>query len=168
VFGYINMTRAFYATMKKKGGGVIINILGAAGERLESNYIAGSTANAGLMAFTKSMGSASPADNICVVGINPGPIATDRLETIMQKRAQDLLGAADFARLCAAAVRARRETRGDRIHGCFPGVRFVRLHDRNGNHHRCRRREQGKGELAVDRSGVKRLDYFCCLQNGGA
>ena len=92
VFGYINMTRAFYATMKKKGGGVIINILGVAGERLESNYIAGSTGSAGLMAFTKSMGSASPVDNIRVVGINPGPIATERLETIMQKRAQDLLG----------------------------------------------------------------------------
>src|SRR5262249_707769 len=92
VFGYINMTRTFYAAMKNKGGGVIINILGVAGERLESNYIAGSTGNAGLMAFTKSIGSASPADNIRVVGINPGPIATERLQTIMQKRAQDLLG----------------------------------------------------------------------------
>lgn len=92
VFGYVNMTRAFYAAMKKKGGGVVVNILGVAGERLESNYIAGSTANAGLMAFTKAMGSASPADNIRVVGINPGPVATERLEVIMQKRAKDLLG----------------------------------------------------------------------------
>jgi NAD(P)-dependent dehydrogenase (short-subunit alcohol dehydrogenase family) len=92
VFGYINMTRAFYAAMKARGGGVIINILGVAGERLEPNYIAGSVGNAGLMAFTKAMGAASPADNIRVVGINPGPVATERLETIMQKRAQDLLG----------------------------------------------------------------------------
>jgi 3-oxoacyl-[acyl-carrier protein] reductase len=92
VFGYINMTRSFYAVMKKRGGGVIINILGVAGERLESNYIAGSTGNAGLMAFTKAMGAASPADNIRIVGINPGPIATERLETIMQKRAQDMFG----------------------------------------------------------------------------
>ena len=92
VFGYINMTRAFYAAMKARGGGVIINILGVAGERLEPNYIAGSVGNAGLMAFTKTMGAASPADNIRIVGINPGPIATERLETIMQKRAQDRLG----------------------------------------------------------------------------
>jgi len=76
VFGYINMTRAFYATMKKKGGGVIINILGVAGERLESNYIAGATGNAGLMAFTKSMGSASPADNIRIVGADPNHFFT--------------------------------------------------------------------------------------------
>jgi len=86
------MTRAFYAAMKARGGGVIINILGVAGERLEPNYIAGSVGNAGLMAFTKAMGAASPADNIRVVGINPGPIATERLKTIMQKRAQDRLG----------------------------------------------------------------------------
>lgn len=98
VFGYINMTRAFYAAMKKRGGGVIINILGVAGERLEPNYIAGSTGNAGLMAFTKAMGAASPADNIRVVGINPGPIATERLETIMRKRAQDMFG--DSSRSC--------------------------------------------------------------------
>jgi NAD(P)-dependent dehydrogenase (short-subunit alcohol dehydrogenase family) len=92
VFGYINMTRAFYAAMKKRGGGVIINIIGVAGERLEAGYIAGSTGNAGLMAFTKAMGSASSADNIRVVGINPGPIATERLEIIMKKRAHDLFG----------------------------------------------------------------------------
>jgi len=92
VFGYINMTRAFYTAMKRRGGGVIINIIGVAGERLEAAYIAGSTGNAGLMAFTKAMGSASPADNIRVVGINPGPIATERLEAIMKKRAQDRIG----------------------------------------------------------------------------
>jgi 3-oxoacyl-[acyl-carrier protein] reductase len=92
VFGYINMSRAFYAAMKKRGGGVIINIVGVAGERLEAAYIAGATGNAGLIAFTKALGSASHADNIRVIGINPGPIATERLESIMQKRAQDLLG----------------------------------------------------------------------------
>jgi NAD(P)-dependent dehydrogenase (short-subunit alcohol dehydrogenase family) len=95
VFGYINMTRAFYAAMKKRGGGVIVNILGVAGERLESTYIAGSTGNAGLMAFTKSMGAASPADNIRVVGVNPGPIDTERLEGLMRQRAQDRFGDAE-------------------------------------------------------------------------
>ena len=41
------------------------------------------------------MGAASPADNIRVVGVNPGPIATERLETLMRKRAQDKLGDAE-------------------------------------------------------------------------
>jgi NAD(P)-dependent dehydrogenase (short-subunit alcohol dehydrogenase family) len=92
VFGYINMTRAFYAAMKKRGSGVIINIIGVAGERHEAGYIAGSAGNAALMAFTRAMGSASPADNIRIIGVNPGPIATDRLNAIMKKRAQDLFG----------------------------------------------------------------------------
>jgi NAD(P)-dependent dehydrogenase (short-subunit alcohol dehydrogenase family) len=95
VFGYINMVRAFYGTMKKRGRGVIINIIGSAGERLESGYIAGSTGNAGLIAFTKAMGASSPADNIRVVGINPGPIDTERLQTIMKKRAKDRFGDSD-------------------------------------------------------------------------
>src|SRR5579875_3827029 len=32
VFGYINMTRRFYALMRERRRGVIINIIGAAGE----------------------------------------------------------------------------------------------------------------------------------------
>ena len=92
VYGYINMCRRFYAEMKQRGRGVIINILGMAGERMDAGYIAGSTGNAGLMAFTKAIGGAASADNLRVVGINPGAVATDRLITIMQKRALDRLG----------------------------------------------------------------------------
>ena len=32
MFGYINLTRAVYAGMKKQGRGVIVNIIGSAGE----------------------------------------------------------------------------------------------------------------------------------------
>jgi 3-oxoacyl-[acyl-carrier protein] reductase len=95
VYGYINMCRRFYAEMKQRGRGVIINILGMAGERMDAGYIAGSTGNAGLMAFTKTLGGAASADSLRVVGINPGAIATERLVTIMKKRAQDRLGDAN-------------------------------------------------------------------------
>ena len=92
VFGYINLTRAVYAKMKAKGRGVIVNILGNAGERLNAAYIAGSTANAGLMAFTRTLGGVSHADGIRVVGINPGPVATDRLLSLYKQMAQTKLG----------------------------------------------------------------------------
>ncbi len=95
VYGYINMCRRFYPLMKQRGHSVIINILGMAGERMDAGYVAGSTGNAGLMAFTKTLGGAASADNLRVVGINPGAIATDRLVTIMKKRALDRLGDAD-------------------------------------------------------------------------
>jgi NAD(P)-dependent dehydrogenase (short-subunit alcohol dehydrogenase family) len=81
--------------MQARRRGVIINILGMAGERVDATYIAGSTGNAGLMAFTRTLGGAASADNLRVVGINPGAIATERLVGMMQKRAQDRLGDAN-------------------------------------------------------------------------
>jgi NAD(P)-dependent dehydrogenase (short-subunit alcohol dehydrogenase family) len=92
VFGYINMTRRFYAQMRGRGHGVIVNILGAAGQNPDFNYIAGSSGNASLMAFTLAMGGMSPRDNIRVVGINPGPVLTERLITLTKTRAKDTLG----------------------------------------------------------------------------
>jgi NAD(P)-dependent dehydrogenase (short-subunit alcohol dehydrogenase family) len=92
MFGYVNLSRQVYARMKAKKHGVIVNIIGSAGEKMDAAYIAGSTANAGLMAFTRALGGASHADGIRVVGINPGPISTDRLITLFQQRAETLLG----------------------------------------------------------------------------
>ena len=92
VFGYINMCRRFYAEMKTRQRGVIINILGMAGEKMDRTYIAGSTGNAALMAFTKALGGSAGDDKLRVVGINPGAIATDRLVTLMKTRAQNQLG----------------------------------------------------------------------------
>ena len=78
VFGFINLTRLVYARMKAQGHGVIVNDIGAAGEKFDANYITGSAGNAALMAFTRALGGKSLADNIRVVGINPGPVGTDR------------------------------------------------------------------------------------------
>ena len=86
VFGYISFSRAIYARMKSRRSGVIINVIGAAGESFPSNYIAGAAGNASLMAFTRALGKAAPADGLRVVAINPGPVETDRL--IMLRRAQ--------------------------------------------------------------------------------
>lgn len=95
VFGYINMTRRFYALMRARKQGVIVNILGAAGENPDFDYIAGSSGNASLMAFTRAMGGAAPRDGLRVVGINPGPVMTERLTTLMRTRAQDRFGDAE-------------------------------------------------------------------------
>ncbi len=92
VFGFINLTREYFRLMKRRGKGVIVNIIGSAGERMDAAYIAGSTGNASLMAFTRALGGASPDADVRVVGINPGWIATDRLITLMKKRAQDRFG----------------------------------------------------------------------------
>jgi NAD(P)-dependent dehydrogenase (short-subunit alcohol dehydrogenase family) len=92
VFGYINMCRLFYAKMKQAGGGVIINIIGNGGEVLDRNYIAGATGNISLMGFTRALGGYALDDNIRVVGINPGPVNTDRIYTMLRKWAEKDLG----------------------------------------------------------------------------
>lgn len=95
VFGYINMTRQIYARMKARGGGVIINNIGNGGEVFDPAYVAGTTGNASLMAFTRAMGGHSLDDNIRVVGVNPGPVDTDRIYNMLKKRAADWLGDSD-------------------------------------------------------------------------
>lgn len=92
VFGYINLCREFYAQMKARGDGVIVNIIGNGGEKPVSDYIAGSTGNAALMAFTRALGGDAPKDGLRVVGLNPGPVATEKLISMMKKAAADQLG----------------------------------------------------------------------------
>ena len=103
VFGFISLCRAVYPSMQARASGVIINILGVAGEKLSPNYLAGTTGNAGLMAFTRALGTSSTKDNIRVVGINPGATATARMEMLMRDRARQSLGDPDrWQELCAA------------------------------------------------------------------
>jgi len=92
VFGYINMTRAVYAAMKARGNGVIVNVTGLAAERWDVNYVAGTTGNAGLNAFTRAVGSMSLEDGIRVNAVSPGPVETERLVGLLKGAAQTKLG----------------------------------------------------------------------------
>lgn len=92
LFGYINLTREMYLRMKERRRGVIINDIGNSGENWDYNYIAGSTGNAALMAFTRALGGASLDFGVRVVGVNPGPVKTDRMVKINKRRAVDLYG----------------------------------------------------------------------------
>jgi NAD(P)-dependent dehydrogenase (short-subunit alcohol dehydrogenase family) len=92
VFGYITLAREFYARMKARKAGVIVNDIGNSGENWDARYIAGSTGNAALMSFTKALGGASLDDGVRVVGVNPGPVATDRMVKLMKRRALDWYG----------------------------------------------------------------------------
>jgi 3-oxoacyl-[acyl-carrier protein] reductase len=95
VFGYINLTRSIFHAMKQRRDGVIVNIIGYAGERLFARYIIGSTGNAALMAFSRSVGSQSPDFGVRVVAVNPGYTATDRAESVLRKIAQSKFGSAE-------------------------------------------------------------------------
>ena len=92
VFGFFNLTREIYRRMCERGSGVIVNVIGAAGENHRASYIAGTTGNASLIAFTRALGGESVDHGVRVVGVNPGRILTERQIEHMQERAQKQLG----------------------------------------------------------------------------
>lgn len=108
LFGYINLTRLIYARMKANGRGVIINNIGIAGERMDAAYIAGCAGNAALYALTRALGGVSLADGVRVVGVSPGPVATDRFVALMRTAAEQRLGDADRHGELTAALPAGR------------------------------------------------------------
>ena len=108
LFGYITLTREIYAAMKARGSGAIINDIGNSGENWDANYIAGAAGNASLMAFTRALGGVSLDHGVRVVGVNPGPVATDRMVKMMKRRAADWYG---------------DESRWEELHAKYPGKR---------------------------------------------
>lgn len=95
VIATVSLTQAIYAHMCKRGRGVIINVIGNCGERPDPDIIIATVTNTGMMGFTKALGSVSPAHGVRVVGVNPGPTATERLIYIMRDKARDRTGDAD-------------------------------------------------------------------------
>ena len=92
VFGYINLTRAALGAMLKRGSGVILNIVGNAGERPNAAYVAAGAGNAALIYFTEAIGGRSLDEGVRVLGLNPGPVATERFITGARGRAGEVFG----------------------------------------------------------------------------
>jgi 3-oxoacyl-[acyl-carrier protein] reductase len=92
VFGYIHLMQLYLGKMRERRSGVVVNIIGMAGQAPRWDYICGSTANAGLIALTKAAGAKSVDWNVRVLGINPAPTKTDRIEALSRKKAKDLYG----------------------------------------------------------------------------
>ncbi len=95
VFGYINMCRIHHQAMTQRGHGVIINVTGLAADRTDADYIAGTTGNAGLNAFTRALGSRSLNHGVRVLSVSPGAVETERLVGLMRARAEAEFGDAD-------------------------------------------------------------------------
>ncbi len=109
LFGYVNMTREVLGAMKARGRGVIVNVIGMAGEKPSYEYICGAVANAGLAAFTKGLGGKTPEFGVRVVAVHPPATRTDRIMTLVrnvakqkygdESRADDVLKDGSFGRV---------------------------------------------------------------------
>jgi len=106
VFGAVDTSRVACKRMRETGGGVIVNIIGIAGVKLNPKSIMTTTANATLISFTEALGAESVDWGVRVVGINPGMTATPRVAEMAAGRGGDayakLLADLPFKRMAGA------------------------------------------------------------------
>ena len=77
-FTYINVIDPVIKRMATRGRGVSVNVIGAGGKMASKVHIAGGSANAALMLATAGLANAYASRGVRVVGVNPGPVNTER------------------------------------------------------------------------------------------
>jgi NAD(P)-dependent dehydrogenase (short-subunit alcohol dehydrogenase family) len=77
-FGYVRMARVVMPHLQNQRAGVIVNVIGIGGLMPSAGYLAGGSANAALNHFTKALADEGAPFGVRAVGVNPGPIATER------------------------------------------------------------------------------------------
>lgn len=119
LFGYIGMSRIIYAAMCERRRGVIINVVGAGGLATNAGYICGGPGNAALINFTESLGGVSVRHGVRVCGVNPGPVATERMDYLrtLQEVSVPEEGRATWNREFLSAMAYGRAARTDEVAG---------------------------------------------------
>ena len=87
LMGYMRTARLLTPAMRARRWGRVINIIGRSGHQPRATYIVGSSVNASLLSFTHALAQECAPDNVLVVGVNPGPIATPRWDALVAQGA---------------------------------------------------------------------------------
>lgn len=87
-FGAIRLSRAAWTHLQASKG-TIINIIGVGGKAGSAEFTIGGAVNAALMNFTKALADRGVKDGVRVNAINPGSIATERLQIRIANYAKD-------------------------------------------------------------------------------
>jgi NAD(P)-dependent dehydrogenase (short-subunit alcohol dehydrogenase family) len=80
LFGAMRLTRAAWPHLCSSSG-TIVNIVGIGGRTGQAEFAIGGAVNAALLNLTKVLADRGVKDGVRVNAINPGGIATDRLQT---------------------------------------------------------------------------------------
>ncbi|MCZ2495752.1 SDR family NAD(P)-dependent oxidoreductase [Xylophilus sp. Kf1] len=78
-FTYIHVIDPVVKRMAARQSGAIVNVIGMGGKMGNPVHIAGGSANAALMLATAGLAAAYARQGVRINGINPGPVATERL-----------------------------------------------------------------------------------------
>jgi NAD(P)-dependent dehydrogenase (short-subunit alcohol dehydrogenase family) len=86
-YGARRLSRAAWPYLQASRG-TIINIIGVGGQTGSAEFTIGGAVNAALMNLTKALADRGIKDSVRVNAINPGSIATERLQTRIQNYAK--------------------------------------------------------------------------------
>jgi NAD(P)-dependent dehydrogenase (short-subunit alcohol dehydrogenase family) len=87
-FAAMRLSRAAWPYLQTSGGR-IINIIGVGGRMGSAEFTIGGAVNAALMNLTKALADRGVQDGVRVNAVNPGSIATVRLQTRIRNYARD-------------------------------------------------------------------------------
>ena len=87
-FGAMRLSRAAWPYLQA-GEGRIVNIIGVGGRSGSAEFTIGGTVNAALMNLTKALADRGVRDGVRVNAVNPGSIATERLQIRIRNYARD-------------------------------------------------------------------------------
>lgn len=87
LLGYMRCARDVLPGMRERRWGRIVNIIGRSGHQPRAAYMAGGAVNAALLNFTLALAEECAPDNILVTGVNPGPVQTERWDTLIAQGA---------------------------------------------------------------------------------
>jgi 3-oxoacyl-[acyl-carrier protein] reductase len=80
LFGAMRLTRALWMHLEATRGSVV-NIAGVGGRTPSAEFTIGASVNAGVMALTKALADRGRDRGVRINAVNPGAIATERLQT---------------------------------------------------------------------------------------
>ena len=107
-YGAMRLSRAAWTDLQASQG-AIVNIIGIGGRTGSAEFTIGGTVNAALMNLTKALADRGIRDGVRVNAINPGSIATERLQTRIRNFAkQNNIEPEEAARLMPQAMKIAR------------------------------------------------------------
>jgi 3-oxoacyl-[acyl-carrier protein] reductase len=87
-FGAMRLSRAAWPYLQASAGS-IVNIIGVGGRSGSAEFTIGGSVNAALMNLTKALADRGVRDGVRVNAVNPGSIATERLQIRIKNYARD-------------------------------------------------------------------------------
>lgn len=91
-FGYIRMLRAFLPVLRARGGGVIVNMIGAIGQLPSNKAIYSAASCSALTTVTQGLAHELSLSNIRIVGVNSWVVNTEKNVAAFSERAQARFG----------------------------------------------------------------------------